>query len=181
MRWFKPRTQHNGPESALVPVRRPWGGETVDVDLYLAQAWAELGDRQNDLVRRLKLGSASWTLFPEAGLIEFLRKDGSIARGPAQIVGAWNPRKSAFTWSWGATAVAPRMRQAAERTRWFGDKHGLAEFTGRTLPADEREAWRFAAVAMKVNAATGVYRAPTDNAVVFMIFDDLTVMEDQAA
>jgi len=179
MKWFRPWSQ----KSALVPVRKPWGGEMVDIDLYLAQAWAELGDRQNDLVRQLKLARASWTLMPEAGLIEFTRRDGSIARGPAQIVGAWSPRKNAFTWAWGATLTPPRMRQAAERTRWFGDKHGLAEFTGHIMPADEREAWRFAAVAMKVNAAAGVYRAPTDNAVVFMTFDDLVVTStaDEAA
>jgi hypothetical protein len=169
MKWFKPWSQ----KSALVPVRRPWGGELVDIDVYLAQAWAELGDRQNGLVRQLRLARAAWTLMPEAGLIEFARKDGSIARGPAQIVGAWSPLAEKFTWSWGAASTPPRMRQAAERTRWFGDKHGLSEFTGRILPADEKEAWRLAAVAMKVNAAAGVYRAPTANAVVFMTFDDL--------
>jgi hypothetical protein len=174
MKWFKPPSQ----KSALARVRKPWGGEMVDVDLYLAQAWAELGERQNGLVRQLKLAKASWTLLPDAGLIEFVRRDGSVMRGPAQIVGAWNPRQGAFTWGWGAAEAPPRMLKAAERTRWFGDKHGLSELTGRTLPADEREAWRFAAVAMKVNAAAGVYRAPTANAVVFMTFDDLVVTSE---
>lgn len=170
MRWFKP-----WPAKRRLVESAPWGGEVVDVDLYLAQAWAELGDRQTQLARQLKLQRAEWRINHDAGLIEFERTDGVLARAPVQVVGAWDPRSHQFAWGWAAPGVSPRMRAAAERTRWFGDKHGLSEFTGRSLPADEREAWRLAAVAMKVNAAVGVYRAPTDKGAVFLTLGELNV------
>jgi hypothetical protein len=64
--------------------------------------------------------------------------------------------------------VAQRLRNDAERTRWFGDKHGLEELTVKSLKLDEQDAWRLAAVAMKVNGSYGVYRAPTEGPVIFM-------------
>jgi hypothetical protein len=64
--------------------------------------------------------------------------------------------------------VARRLRGDADRTRWFGDKHGLEELTVKALKTDEEDAWRLTALAMKVNGAYGVYRAPTEGPVIFM-------------
>jgi hypothetical protein len=64
--------------------------------------------------------------------------------------------------------VVQRLRNDAERTRWFGDKHDLEELTVKALKMDEQEAWQMTALAMKVNGAHGVYRAPTDGPVIFM-------------
>jgi hypothetical protein len=68
------------------------------------------------------------------------------------------------------------MRRAAERTRWFGERHNLADFTRLKGTATETDAWRYAAVAMKVNGASGVYRAPSSGPMVFMVFHDLTLV-----
>jgi hypothetical protein len=64
--------------------------------------------------------------------------------------------------------VAQRLRNDAERTRWFGDKHGLEELTVKSLKTDEQNAWQMTALAMKVNGSYGVYRAPTEGPVIFM-------------
>jgi hypothetical protein len=85
-----------------------------------------------------------------------------------QVIGAWNPRTQIFRWGWDHPMVQQRLRNDAERTRRFGHKHGLEELTTRALRMDERDAWRMAALAMKVNGAHGVYRAPTDGPVIFM-------------
>lgn len=147
----------------------PWSGERVaDVDRFWAESWIDLLNRQTALVRKLKIGAAPWTVNQEQGLIEFERKDGVLVTAPVQIIGAWNPRHSTFTWGWGHPSVQTRLRADAERTRWFGDKHDLAELTEPIVRMSEAEAWRLAAVAMKVNAAHGVYRGPTDGPVVFM-------------
>jgi hypothetical protein len=64
--------------------------------------------------------------------------------------------------------VVQRLRNDAERTRWFGDKHELDELTTRSLKMNEQGAWQMTALAMKVNGSYGVYRAPTDGPVIFM-------------
>src|SRR5262245_41461799 len=146
----------------------PWGGERVDIDRFWAEAWRDLHHRQHYVGRKLKITSTPWNVDQNAGLIEFERKDGSLVRAPVQIIGSWNPRNSAFTWGWDHPSVHTRLRADAERTRWFGDKHGLPELTERTMKMSELDAWRLTAVAMKVNAAYGAYRGPTDGPVVFM-------------
>lgn len=175
MRWFKRFGMQRAFEPSLSN-RAPWQGERVDVDRYWAQAWAELTHRQMELARRLKLASAEWRVDQNAGLIEFARKDGSVMRSPVQIIGAWNPRSHAFTWGWDHPSVFPRLRADAERTRWFGEKHGVGELTTRVVRASEAEAWGLAAIAMKVNAAAGVYRGPTEGPMVFMTLGDLRAL-----
>ena len=164
MRWVKNLAVNGSTSRALVP----WGGERVDVDRFWAESWADLLNRQRFLARRLKISSAPWTVDQQQGLIQFERKDGALVSAPVQIIGSWNPRNGAFTWGWDHPSVHTRLRADAERTRWFGDKHDLPELTERSLKVTEQEAWRLTAVAMKVNAAAGAYRGPTDGPVVFM-------------
>lgn len=146
----------------------PWGGEVVDVDRFWAESWIDLLNRQRWLAKKMKIARAPWSVDQEAGLIRFARDDGAVVTAPVQIIGSWNPRNSAFTWGWDHPSVQTRLRADAERTRWFGDKHELPELTQRTQKMSEQEAWRLTAVAMKVNAAAGAYRGPTDGPVVFM-------------
>jgi hypothetical protein len=146
----------------------PWGGEHVDVDRFWAESWIDLLNRQQWLSKRLKLDTAPWLVDQNAGIIQFERKDGAQVTAPVQIIGAWNPRTQIFRWAWDHPMVAQRLRNDAERTRWFGDKHGLEELTVKSLKLDEQDAWRLAAVAMKVNGSYGVYRAPTEGPVIFM-------------
>ncbi|GAM98801.1 hypothetical protein U91I_02437 [alpha proteobacterium U9-1i] len=153
------------PSQALVP----WSGERVpDVERFWAESWVDLLQRQSRLAKKHKITSAPWTVNQQQGLIEFERKDGAIVTAPVQIIGAWNPRNSLFTWGWDHPSVHTRLRADAERTRWFGDKHDLPELVERSQRMSEMEAWRLTAVAMKVNAAHGAYRGPTDGPVVFM-------------
>jgi hypothetical protein len=155
----------------------PWDGEAVDIDRYWAEAWADLATRQKRLARRLQLNDAIWTVDQSTGLIQFDRKDGAIVTAPVQIIGAWNPKNDTFTWGWDHPSVRTRLRAFAERTRWFGDRHKLKELTEPVLKASEAEAWRLTAVAMKVNAATGAYRAPTGGPVIFMTMGDCKIDE----
>jgi Family of unknown function (DUF6882) len=156
--------------------RAPWNGERVDIDRFWAESWRELGQRQAHIAEHHRLASAQWSVDQDAALIHFERADGARLVAPVQIIGAWNPRSSAFLWGWDHPSVATRLRADAERTRWFGDKHELNELTQRSLRVSELEAWRLAAVALKVNGAAGVYRGPTEGPVVFMTMGDLRAL-----
>ena len=172
--------------NSLLPRARPappppiWDGEPVDIDRFWAEAWVELNQRQQSLTKSLKLADAHWTVDQNSGIIQFDRRDGALVTAPVQIIGAWNPQNETFTWGWDHPSVKLRLRAGAERTRWFGDKHGLPELTQPTLRVSEAEAWRLTAVAMKVNAARGVYRGPTDGPVVFMTMGDVSVKKNGA-
>jgi hypothetical protein len=149
---------------------KPWDGEIVDVDRFWAESWVDLLNRQHWIAKRLKIETAPWIVNQEAGLIQFERRDGALITAPVQIIGAWNPRTDVFRWGWDHPMVHPRLRADAERTRWFGEKHKLSELTARMLRLSERDAWRMTALALKVNAAHGVYRGPTEGPVIFMTF-----------
>lgn len=160
----KSSAKRRTPGRALVP----WGGEEVDVDRFWAESWVDLLNRQQWFAKKLKLENAPWLVDQEAGLIQFERKDGALITAPVQIIGAWNPKTHLFRWGWDHPMVQQRLRNDAERTRWFGDKHELAELTESKITLNEQGAWQMTALAMKVNAAHGVYRAPTEGPVVFM-------------
>ncbi len=163
------------PTAKTTALARPWGGEEVNVDTYWAQAWVDLAWRQSRLARDFKLAASQWTVDQDQGIIRFDRTDGALVTAPIQIVGSWNPKNEIFTWGWDHPSVQTRLRGDAERTRWFGDKHNVAELTDRTVRCTEAEAWRMTAVAAKVNAASGAYRGPTEGPVVFMTLGELKV------
>jgi hypothetical protein len=169
MRWPFSFGRHSKPGVA------PWDGEPVDVDRYWAEAWADLMRRQQKLTHGLSLEDARWTVDQNTGLIQFDRRDGSVVTAPVQIIGAWNPKNDSFTWGWDHPSVKVRLRAFAERTRWFGDRHKVAELTQPVVKMSEAEAWRLTAVAMKVNAAAGAYRAPTGGPVIFMTLGDFKI------
>ncbi len=158
----------------------PWNGEFVDVDRYWAAAWDYMQRRQRLLAERHRLTEAQWSVDQGAGLIFFQRADGALLRASVQIVGAWNPQNAVFLWGWAHPSVSVRMRADAERTRWFGDKHDMAELTTRSLKVSEADAWRLAAVAMLVNGASGAYRGPTEGPVVFMTMGPLAEVAQTA-
>ena len=171
------------PQQHIEPVRRPnrelvpWGGERVDVDRFWAEAWHDFNRRQSSVTRKLKIGKAEWAVDQEKGLIQFERPDGRLVIAPVQIIGAWNPRNSQFTWGWDHPSVHTRLRADAERTRWFGEKHDLPELTERSLKMSEQDAWKMTSVAMKVNAAAGAYSGITEGPIVFMTFGPAKVKD----
>ncbi len=169
MQWLQLLVGQGSQSRALVP----WGGESVDPDRFWAEAWRDLQRGQRKLARDLKLAGAHWHVDQDAGLIQFERADGALLAAPVQIVAAWNPHTHAFTWAWDHPSVQTRLRADAERTRWFGEKHGLCELTQPVVTLSEQEAWRMSAVAMKVNGAAGVYRGPTEGPHVFMTMRDV--------
>jgi hypothetical protein len=169
------RPVESTPSSALVP----WGGEAVDVDRFWAESWVDLLNRQSWLARRLRISKAPWFVDQDAGLIRFDRKDGAEVTAPVQIIGAWNPRTEVYRWAWDHPMVHTRLRADSERTRWFGEKHGLPELTDPVLKISENEAWRMTAVAMKVNGAYAAYRGPTDGPIMFMTLGEPKVRKAQ--
>lgn len=152
----------------------PWDGEEVDIDRFWTQAWRELHRRQAALAKHARLAHARWAVDQGAGLIQFEREDGSFATAPVQIIGSWNGANETFTWGWDHPSVRTRLRAFAERTRWFGEAHGLKELTESRLQLSEAEAWRLTALALKVNGAVGAYRGPTEGPTIFMAMGEIT-------
>jgi len=173
----KPRRRQQGDDAAHPKSLElvPWGGERVDIERFWAESWIDLLNRQRWLAKKLKLETAPWIVDQATGTIQFARKDGATVTAPVQIIGAWNPRTSIFRWAWDHPLVQQRLRNDALRTRWFGERHGIEELTTNALRMDEKGAWQMTALAMKVNAAYGVYRAPTEGPVIFMTLGEPTV------
>lgn len=165
----------DGRRQSVVEAAKPWSGERVDLDKFWAEAWTFLLWRQRKLTKEFKLNAAKWAVDQEAGLIAFTRPDGAVVTASVQIIGAWNQQSEIFTWGWDHPSVQPRLRRDAERTRWFGEAHELEELLMPKVKCTEAEAWRLTSIAMKVNAAAGAYRGPTDGPVVFMTLGEARV------
>jgi hypothetical protein len=153
----------------------PWDGRIVEVEPFWEQAWRALRRRQRDLARVARLAHARWSVDQSAGLIQFERPDGSLATAPVQIVGVWNGANGSFAWGWDHPSVRTRLRTHAERTRWFGEAHGLPQLTESRVAMSEAQAWRATALTVHVNGAVGAYRGPTEGGpTIFMTLGDIT-------
>lgn len=116
------------------------------------------------------IGQVNWNVEQEAGTIVFTSPDGVTATCPVQIIGTFNTEDSTWMWGWDHPAVLPPLQGHAKRLRMYGQEHGIARLTTRTLRSSEEEAWEFAALACKLCGAEGAYRGPVGSAMVFMTF-----------
>jgi hypothetical protein len=124
-----------------------------------------------------RLSEADWHIEQDAGVIEFARSDGIMARAPVQIVGTFNVDERTWLWSWDNSTILPALRQHAQIVRDYGVKHRIERLTMRKFESSLEEAWRFAAVACKLADAQGAYCGPADSTRVFMTFGAISLTQ----
>lgn len=117
----------------------------------------------------------NWYMDQDTGLITFEFSDGRVASASAQIVGTYNPNDETFLWGWDHPSIEEALTSHARLVYEFGVKHNVTQFTERKVVCTEWDAWEFTAVAARLGAANGVYRADAGGPLVFFTFGEIRV------
>ncbi len=148
----------------------------MDIDEFVQQSVEGLRSQTEAHSATWHLGEEEeWFVDQETGLVRFTFADGTVAEGPVQIVGTFNPEDSTFLWAWDHESVQAPLREHASLAREFGDEHQLPTFTNRKVVCSEEEAWQFTAVAARLAEATGAYRADAGGPCIYMTFGEVSL------
>ena len=125
---------------------------------------------------RWGLGTAdSWAFDGSRGTLRWAFSDHSAEAG-ARILGSWNSAACSWQWAWATDSLPSHLRAASETVRAWGHAHEQQILTMPTLDGvDEEQPGDLAAIAFRLTAATGFYRAPSNGPILFMTFGPVTI------
>lgn len=113
----------------------------------------------------------TWAFDQNTGQLVFTDRARGRAETPAQIVGSYDSVYGTWQWAWGNSSVAPELTRDALVVKAFGEREGYVELTQGMRSCSEDDAWRMAALAVKLNEKDGAYRGPAgDGLFVFLSF-----------
>jgi hypothetical protein len=127
-----------------------------------------------------QISEAAWHLDQDLGTIVFTSAGGMKATCRAQIIGTYNTEDSTWLWAWDHPSIVPSMRAHAQKVREYGVAHRIESLITRKIVCTESDAWKFAAVACKLNRAQGAYRGPAGSTMVFITFYDVQIAKAEA-
>jgi hypothetical protein len=119
------------------------------------------------------ISEAAWHRDQDAGTLVFTSSDGIRATCSVQLIGTYNTDNGTWLWAWDHPAILAPLRVHAQKVREYGLRHDIPDLTTRKIACTKDEAWRFTAVACKLNGAQGAYCEPALPALVFMTFSEI--------
>jgi hypothetical protein len=142
---------------------------------FIAQCRERLAQQTALHAAAWRLGSESqWMADMDAGTIRFEFADRSV-QAAFQVVGTYDRRSGSFLWGWDHPSVPDTLRLHARLALEWGRDHAVSAFTTRSVNCTEDDAWGYAAVTSRLADASGVYRGPAGDTLVFMTFGDVTI------
>ena len=142
---------------------------------YLDDCYAVLEEKQAALVEKYQIDSFDMFDFNMLkGSIEF--KQESIVKVTANFipVGSFNEDQQTWMWAWANGGVTGEINNKAETIKILEDKTGNEIFSTETSSADETTAWEIAAMACDHYQGQGVFAAPVEGLLIFMVLNDVT-------
>jgi hypothetical protein len=100
----------------------------------------------------------SWQIDQKNGNLVLLFSNGDVAIAPIQVIGSFHLKENSFLWAWDHPSILPDLQKNAHAVRSFGKMHFAKVLTKNRIPCTEKKAWELAALAMKLNQASGIYR-----------------------
>jgi hypothetical protein len=67
------------------------------------------------------------------------------------------------------------LQEHARKVKAYGEQQKIAELTTRKLICNEDEAWKFTALACRLNNAQGGYRGTSETTFMFMTFGTVSL------
>lgn len=122
------------------------------------------------------------------GLLNFKRWDLDLVRGemrlgfdagrlvsaPVQVIGSFSREDQTWQWAWDNPSVNRLMTQDVKLCRAFGETYKLPQYTRPLIDCSEEDAHGFAAVAMHLAGAPGVFQQPDGVIIVSVLFGPIT-------
>jgi len=97
-----------------------------------------------------------------------------VVTADIQMVGSIVTNQN-WLWAWANNWGYESAVQDAKTARRFGEEHGIAELTTDILEDESLEnlGWELSAVVTRITSAKGVYRVPTEQGYLFLIYRDI--------
>lgn len=88
-------------------------------------------------------------------------------------LGSFSEKSNTWKWSWDNEHTLDRVKEQSFLVKAFGEQAKFPKLTAGLFESDEAEAWEFAAIAVHVTKAMGVYRPVSDQLKIFLIITEL--------
>lgn len=133
----------------------------------------------NELCQQeFKLGSwQRWDYDLEVGTLTFSNDGLPRVIATIQAVGSISNKSGTWLWGWANHGLPPKVTDQLYRLKQFGERENLSQLTESTFAADEELGWELAAIANRVLEGKGVYRCPSKNGFLFLIFMDVCFID----
>ena len=142
---------------------------------YLDDCYTTLEEKQAALIEEYQIDSFDMFDFNMAkGSIEF--KQGTIVMLAANFVpvGSFHEEEQTWMWAWANGGVTGEINEKAETIKTLEDKTGNDVFASETVTADESTVWEIAAMACDHYQGQGIFAAPVEGLLIFMVLNDVT-------
>lgn len=115
-----------------------------------------------------------WDLDLTVGELRLRFADGRVVTAPAQVVGSFDREDETWHWAWDNPSINRLLTRDAQLCRAFGERYALAPYTEPLFTCAEEDAHGFAAVALHLAGAAGVFRQPQGVQPIWVLFGDIT-------
>lgn len=142
---------------------------------YLDNCYAELERKQEALIKQHGLdayGMFDYDL--STGKIQF--KEGDIVKVEADFIpaGSFSEEGQSWMWAWANPSVEGALHEQAESLKALEQKTGNDMLSDSTFSADESTAWEIAAMSCDHLDGQGVFAAPINNLLIFLVLKNVT-------
>ncbi|MCK4704307.1 MAG: hypothetical protein KAT90_02400 [Gammaproteobacteria bacterium] len=145
---------------------------------YLDECYTVLEKKQAALVEDYQIDSFDMFDFNMLkGTIEFKQNSDVKVKADFIPIGSFNEDQQTWMWAWANGGVTGEIRQKAETVKVLAAKTDNDVFESETVSADEGIAWEIAAMACDHYQGQGVFAAPVEGLLIFMVLNDVVCIK----
>ena len=142
---------------------------------YLDDCYKVLEEKQGALIEKYQIDSFDMFDFDMLkGTIEFKRGSTVMVTADFIPVGSFIEDQETWMWAWANGGVTGEIHQKAESIKALDAKTDNDVFNTETVSADEGLAWEFAAMACDHYQGQGIFAAPVEGLLIFMVLNNVT-------
>jgi hypothetical protein len=123
------------------------------------------------------LGYPEWFFDSDGATLRFQGCDAPTLASPVSLVGSFSTKTNTWMWSWENEGLDERAMGDVWRLRTFGEARDISRLATGYWAAEEVDGWEMTSVAAYLLGAQGVYRAPMDHQMWFMLMHDLRAVQ----
>ena len=145
---------------------------------FRTQAYESLVQINELCKQQFKLGTwQHWAYELEAGTLTFSNDGVPRVVATIQAVGSTSNKSGTWMWGWANQSLPEKVTDQLFRLKQFGERENLTQLTEATFPGDEKVGWEMAAVATRILGGKGVYRCPSANGSLFVVFMEVCFID----
>jgi hypothetical protein len=110
----------------------------------------------------------------DKGQLIFSGAMSSVVLCEIQVVGSFSIKELTWEWAWNNPYIEDKLKIDSLALKDFGAKHGIQRLTTPNWPATEDDSWDMTAIGAHTCSASGAYRAPVGNIMIFMLIKQMT-------